>query len=401
MPDDHDAPALLLVANWDSDVGYAWWLMESFWAALASHYHPATRVVLAYPSISRLPRAIAEAPLQTVEHDFRPTSLRAVGDQCRFLRRHRVRAIYFSDRATWHWRYLVYRLCGVRLIIVHDHTPGVRSVPTGPKRWIKTMVHRLPWVTADGLIGATPFVRQRFIDVNQAPARRCHVAPNGLPALADPSPPTDVHALFSIPAHRRILVMTGRANRYKGIDFVLDLLVALTRDGRDDVHFLFCGAGPDLDHFRERAAALGVASRVTFAGRRSDIPALLPGCDAAIHPSLGEVGYSLSILEYLRAGLPVLVPDNPSVCGATEHEVTGLVYPTGDVHAAAAALVRLLDDPPMARRMGEAGRLKVESEFTLTATHRALLNAFRCIDRHGRLPAPRPPRWRASGHTLH
>src|SRR6056297_2127090 len=96
-------PALLLVANYDSDVGYAWWLMESFWVKLAEHYSPSNRVILAYPSISQLPQAIADAPLETVEQDFRGTHPGQVLKQCRFLRRHCVRAVYFSDRPTRHW----------------------------------------------------------------------------------------------------------------------------------------------------------------------------------------------------------------------------------------------------------------------------------------------------------
>lgn len=379
---------LLLVANWDSDVGYAWWLMESYWAVLAKRYHHHVRVLLAYPSISRLPEVIAKAPLQTMEQAFQATDLKSIWRQCRFLRRHRVRSIYFSDRATWHWRYLFYRLCGVRMIVVHDHTPGLRTAPTGIKRWLKAFVQRLPWITADGLIGATPFVCQRFIDINQAPADRCYTAANGLPELAITPTTQSVHTLFSIPDNHLILVMTGRANRYKGIDFVLECLARLRQQGCESMHFLFCGDGPDLDHFRQLTRQLNLTRQVTFTGRRDDIPALLPGCDIAIHPSLGEVGYSLSILEYMRAGLPVLVPDNPSVCGATIHERTGLIYPAGNLDGAGSALLRLIQDRELRRQMGRQAQLEVQQRYTLRATHQALLAAFEHIDRHQML-APR------------
>jgi hypothetical protein len=116
---------LLLVANYPSDVGYAWWLMESFWAKLAEHYSGFNQVILTYPKIERLPEIIHKAPMKCVEFDFSEMSFSRIYEQCRFLRRNRVRAIYFTDKPTFHWLYGIYRFCGVKLIIVHDHTPGL------------------------------------------------------------------------------------------------------------------------------------------------------------------------------------------------------------------------------------------------------------------------------------
>lgn len=369
---------LLLVANWDSDVGYAWWLMESFWARLAEHYQHQYRIVLAYPRINTLPPTIARAPLQPVEQDFSGSSPGWLLAHCRFLRRNRVRILYFSDWATWKWRYALYRLCGVRWIIIHDHTPGLRTPARGFKDAVKRLIHRLPWLTVDGAIGATVFVRQRFIEVNGLPPERCFAAPNGLPPLTPPPVAADLHARFQIPVERKILVMTGRAHRYKGVDFILTCLSRLWGEGRRDLHFLFVGDGPDLACFIALAGQLGIADACTFAGRCDDVPALLESADIAIHPSSGEVGYSLSILEYMRAGLPVVVPDNPSVCGATAHEISGLVYAEGDCQSATAALRRLLDDDALRTRLGEQARIAVQ-QYRLDATHTALLEAFETI----------------------
>ncbi len=119
-----EKPGLLLVANWDSDVGYAWWLMESYWAALAEDYQTQMTAILAYPSISKLPEVIEKAPVSPMVVDFSRFSPGLLWTQLRFLRRHRIQVMYLSDRAPRHWIYLLYRLAGVRRILVHDHTPG-------------------------------------------------------------------------------------------------------------------------------------------------------------------------------------------------------------------------------------------------------------------------------------
>lgn len=357
--------------------------MESFWAKLAEHYSPQHQVLLAYPTISTLPPAISQAPLLVLEQDFNDMRLGGVLSQCQFLRRYKVRTIYLTDQQTCHWRYVLYRLCGVRFIIVHDHTPGLRTPPYGFKAWLKRSVQRLPWMSADGVIGATEFVRQRLNEVNCVPQSKCYAAPNGLPPQ-DPLPKAiDLHSLFQIPTGRKILVMCGRAHRYKRVDFVLHCLAhLLSTTGQKNLHFLFIGDGPDLANLSAMATGMGIANCCTFAGRRGDVAALLEGADIAIQPSQGEVGYSLSILEYMRAGLPVVVPDNPSVCAATKNKFNGMIYPDGDIQAAAAILQELTNDSALRTKMGTQAKLSVK-KYTLEATHIALRKAFSKIDREG------------------
>ena len=119
---------ILLVANWDSDVGYAWWLMEAYWshiAEVAVDYD----VVLAYPSVSKLPQTIVESPILIEQLDFRPTNRTALYRQLKYLVQNNVKYIYYTDQPTLSWKYFLYRLAGVRTLIMHEHAPGLRSKP--------------------------------------------------------------------------------------------------------------------------------------------------------------------------------------------------------------------------------------------------------------------------------
>jgi glycosyltransferase involved in cell wall biosynthesis len=367
--------ALLLVANYDSDVGYAWWLMESFWAAIARRYSPTLRVLLAYPRISKLPTEIAQAPVELSETDFSQRSWQAIRLQLQLLREARIRTMYLTDAPSISWCYLLYRLAGVRTIIVHDHTPGRRSTPTTLALFAKRLLHRVPGLAADAMIGVTPFVSRRHRDVVGFPAERCFVAENGIPDSASEER-VDVRATFGIPADRRVLVSVGRAHHVKGISVVLDAMAMLIREhGRRDIHFLFCGDGPHLQDFIDQAESLRIRDHVTFAGRYSPVIPIVRGSDIAIHASTAEVGYSLSILECMQAGLPLVVSDDESVAGATEAGVTGLTFRTDDAAAAAAAIVHLLDDPVLGARLGATARERVKQHYTLARTHVQLLDA--------------------------
>lgn len=354
--------------------------MESYWATLARRYQASHNVLLSYPSISTLPEEISSAPIRVIVAPFASDDIQAVWTQLKLLKRQRVRTVYFSDQDTSHWRYIAYRLAGVRKVIVHDHTPGLRTKPTGWRKFLKAIAQRLPWLSADGVIGATEFVTHRHISVTCVPPKKCFIVPNGIRQRIDRIRQEDIRQRFRIPVNRRVIVATGRAHRIKGVPFALSCMHELVhRRSRTDVHFLYFGDGPHLDQFIEQARKLQVSENVTFAGRQ-DVATFLSSCDVAFHPSEAEVGYSLSILEYMQAALPVIVPDNPSVCGATVHNETGFIYSAGDVGDAANAIESALDDPGKAVAMGKAARSVVATWYSLEHAQARLVQALEAID---------------------
>lgn len=360
-------PTVLLVANWDSNVGYAWWLMESFWCRLAEQY----RCRLAYPSISTLPAAIEQGRFAAIDHaDFAARDRASVLRQCAYIRRNRIDAIYFTDQPLRHWSYALFRLCGVKKIVVHDHTPGVRTTPRGPKRWLKWLAQRLPLIPADAVFAVSDYIRQRAIDVACVPDSRCHTVQNGIPPYA--AQPCDPYALFGIEHGKKLIVAVGRVSKYKGIHTALE---TLARIDDPDWHYLVLGSGPDLAECEALAQRLGIAARTTFAGARADVKDILPHCHFGLHLSQGEA-FSLAIVEMMQAGLPVVVSDNPSVCGAITDGIDGAICPAA---AVAPTLQRLLADPAAVRDMGQAAQRTVERSYTLANTHAQLLREFAAV----------------------
>lgn len=358
---------LLMVANWDSNVGYAWWLMEGFWAVIAKEFSGRFVCRVAYPSISIIPESIASAPIIAERMDFVKFDPLSVLAQCAYLARHRIRVIYFTDQATRHWRYVAYRLCGVRTIIVHDHAPGVRTISSGPKRWVKWLSQRIPFYTADALFAVSEYIRQRHIEVTCAPATQCYVVQNGIPEYSPK--PVDPYIEFNIPRDQKIVVTVGRASKYKGIQ---DALSYLAKIDYKNWHYLVVGDGPDLQEFRALAQHFGLSDNVTFAGNRKDVKDLLPYCYFGIHPSHGEA-FSLAILELLQAGLPVVVSTNPSVCGAITAEV-GIKYDTPE--EAKNAINFLLNSPSKVESMGVSAKRLVQCKYSLESTHGQLIAAL-------------------------
>src|SRR5258707_13421546 len=116
------------------------------------------------------------------------------------------------------------------------------------------------------------------------------------------------------------------------------------------------------------ARQLGVADRVTFLGQQeAALPALYQACDVFVLPSIERSeAFGIVQLEAMAAGRPVVSCDvGTGVAWVNQNEVTGLVVPPRDPDRLAAALNRLLDDPALRERLGQAGRERVRKEFTL------------------------------------
>ncbi|MFQ5857919.1 MAG: glycosyltransferase, partial [Anaerolineae bacterium] len=103
-------------------------------------------------------------------------------------------------------------------------------------------------------------------------------------------------------------------------------------------------------------------ARVT--GFRNDVPALMALADVYVLTSYGWEGYPISTLEAQAAGVPVVVTDAGGSREAVLHEKTGLIVPKCHPGLLAEALLRLLRDPDLRQRMGEAGQQRAYREFT-------------------------------------
>lgn len=369
---------ILLVANWESNVGYAWWLMENFWVQIEQHFHEQGRSChLIYPKVTQVPADINASGIIVEQCDFRDQSTQNLTRIRDIIKHNNIQIIYLSDSPTYSMFYLRLKLWGVKKIIVHDHTPGDRTTPSGIRRLLKSLLHRLPLISADHFIAVTDFVYQRFINVYCLPEKKCSVAANGIkPIELDKSDRHYINSIFDIPENRFTVITTGRASQYKGIDFFIECADELiNKQHIENLHFLFCGDGPDMAMFKNIAAQNNLDSHFTFAGKRTDIRQILPSCNIGFHAATGEVGYSLSILEYMSAGLLTIVPDQPSTSLCITDEVNGLLYKPRDIRSACNAIKKSMDTQKI-KDIGERAVSSVKENYDIAQTNRTLIHIF-------------------------
>ncbi len=129
------------------------------------------------------------------------------------------------------------------------------------------------------------------------------------------------------------------------------------------IRLAFVGDGPTLKQAQAKAIALGVNDRVTFLGCRADVADILAESDLFVLSSTSE-GLPISILEALRAGLPVIATDVGGARDCVYDGTNGLIVPPSDVGALRGAITAIADSTPLRSRMGKAGRALYEQQFT-------------------------------------
>lgn len=121
---------------------------------------------------------------------------------------------------------------------------------------------------------------------------------------------------------------------------------------------------------------LGLGDRVILGGGRDDVPDLLARSAVFVLSSKSE-GLPISVIEAMAAGLPVVASQVGGVGELVVDGETGLLVSPGDPQALAGALARLLDEAPLRRALGGAGRRRAQAEFDLHAFREAHLRLLR------------------------
>ncbi|MBI1338312.1 MAG: glycosyltransferase [Phycisphaera sp.] len=138
---------------------------------------------------------------------------------------------------------------------------------------------------------------------------------------------------------------------------------------------LLVGEGEERAHIERQALELGVRERVRFLGVRSDVPRIMAAADVFLLSSVSE-GISVTLLEAMGCGLPIVATDVGGNGEVVENNVTGLLAPRGDHEGLGEHLVTLLRQPALRSRMGAAARQRLLDQFTQQRNHEAYAGIY-------------------------
>lgn len=262
----------------------------------------------------------------------------------------------------------------VRIFTAHGWAFSARSgFASSVYLWAERLLRR----AATSIICVSENERAVGLAAGACDAQRTVVIRNGVDLNASPAADSNSPPL---------LVSVGRMKEPK--DFPT-LVRALARIDHDSFQAIVVGDGPARADIARELELLGLDDVVQLLGDRRDVPDLLARADLFVLSTTSE-GLPMSILEAMAAGLPVVASAVGGVAELVVHGETGRLVPARDPDALAEALRGLIADGQLRRRLGRAGRLRVEEFFDLRRFRDAHISLYRRELSARGLPLPEP-----------
>jgi phosphatidylinositol alpha-1,6-mannosyltransferase len=169
---------------------------------------------------------------------------------------------------------------------------------------------------------------------------------------------------------KRVIVSVGRLVHRKGQDTLVESLPRIL-ESYPDAHLLFVGVGPHLQYIHKRAVQLGVLASISFVGRvqYQELPRFISVGEIFAMPSRSRLagleveGLGIVYLEASACGLPVVGGLSGGAPDALLEGETGFAVDGLSPDCVSEAIIKLLDDPEMGKRMGSRGRQWIVDEW--------------------------------------
>lgn len=223
---------------------------------------------------------------------------------------------------------------------------------SAPKQYIYKAIERLAAYYSDEIITVSKYDLRIALEGRIAPSTKLTAIHNGMPPIPD--------SLMASPeVEPPRIIMVARFDQQKNQAALLKALAQLISVPWS---LEFVGSGPTLNTLRAKATRLGLTNRIQFSGAQEDIPQRLANAQIFALTTNWE-GFPRSILEAMRAGLPVIATDVGGITESVIDGTTGFVVPHGDHLTLTKQLKELLVNPAKRRHLGARGRLLFQENF--------------------------------------
>ncbi len=234
-----------------------------------------------------------------------------------------------------------------------------------PEKWRRRLLYRLVAYQAK-MVAVSNDLKQFIVSGLGIPERSIRVLHNGIdpaPFQSDSRQREKTRRDLGVSETQTIVGTVGNLYPVKGQTYLLQAAARVLKHLPKTV-FIIAGQGRLLSDLQNEAKGLGIDQHVQFLGFREDIPALLQAMDVFVLPSLSE-GLSLSILEAMAAGKPVVATDVGGNREVIQEGQTGFLVPAMDANALADKLLALLGNPDLIRHMGTEGLCRMKTMFSV------------------------------------
>ena len=253
---------------------------------------------------------------------------------------------------------LAARRCGVPVVIHTFHGHVLKGYFSRAREWMFVQAERIAARASTRLVTVSQVVRDELLERGIGRLDQFDVIRLGFDLsqfVASPQHAGALRAELGVDATTPLVAIVARLVPIKAHDVFLKM-AARVAERYSSARFLIVGDGELRQTLEASATTLGIRDRVLFLGWRADLDRVYADVNAVVLTSRNE-GSPVALIEAMASGRPVVSTRAGGVAELVGE--AGLLRDIDDSDGLAADVMRLIDDPNLARRLGEAGRAKV------------------------------------------
>jgi glycosyltransferase involved in cell wall biosynthesis len=182
------------------------------------------------------------------------------------------------------------------------------------------------------------------------------------------------HSTFNIEKNRHIVFYSGHMEHRKGVHVIVQAAIYLAQKKCiDNIHFVICGnKGNEADIFLHMLDGSPALNHVTFAGYRNDIPELMRSCDIGVIASTGWDSFTMSSVEMMASGLPLIVSNLQGLSETISPNENGWLIEPGDHEQLANYIYELCSNQELKKTFSMASRKRAVEKFDVVRQIKAV-----------------------------
>jgi len=256
--------------------------------------------------------------------------------------------------------------------------------PHGFQRWLAIQIMRRAIHRADAMIATGEGHRQRFIEWWQVNPELISTVENGSDVV-NLLMREELRSFRDAPTNTEpvTLVFVGAFEPWHGILVLLPAFAQVVAQGRN-VRLILIGSGTQAQEINRSIQELGLQNRVELPGQLDiqQVAQRLAGADIGVAPYCGWMEYSgLKLFDYKSAGLATIASGKDGQPATLQHGLTGWITPPCEQAPLVEAILKLVDDQELRRRIGQQARLEAEQRHTWRHTVQQLDRVFQKVKR--------------------
>jgi glycosyltransferase involved in cell wall biosynthesis len=305
-------------------------------------------------------------------------SIRSLLSLYNIVRRRKYDIIHAHMGRTGLYARLVGAMTGVPVIITehlvaHDHS----WIKNPLKRRLHLMGHVLSNRMATLIIAVSKEARDSYIERQGISPRKVITIHNFVDTdiVATEEEAGELRRKLGINKESIVVGFLGRLDWRKGLKTIVD-----AAEGLKGVKFLIVGGGNAREGLIDEIRRKGMDQNFILTGVRQDVPQLMKAMDIFVFPTeAGYESFGIVVIEAMAAGTPVIVSDIEPLREIIINGENGILIPWKDPGALRSAILRLINDKDLMKRLGEEGRKTVLKRFSLRKAIREIEKVYEGI----------------------